>query len=218
MRSRMVPWSMTSTASSLKMEESSSMEPAICAISVSLDCKKLSSTMSAVSIASCLSGLSGGVWLSSRLMPNCSSVCACPPRFWACTSARYLRCFCRNSADSSCSFFARLRCTFAPMTESSPPAIRVAVPTLFSSRSACRKRSVMSFVICSIWISMCSRSLPKIVPTRFACIDCRLDISLTMSLISLWIKSTSSTHAGGSRPSSTLMFCLSPSSIKYDEC
>ena len=60
-----------------------------------------------------------------------------------------------------------------------------------------RNRVVTSVVLRSILLSMSSRSRPKTVPIREACIEVSSDVSRRMSDIAEFTASRSSTQSGG---------------------
>mmetsp|Transcript_44947 Transcript_44947/g.94306 ORF Transcript_44947/g.94306 Transcript_44947/m.94306 type:complete len:202 (-) Transcript_44947:93-698(-) len=197
----MVPWSMTSTANSLKIDPNSSMLFAICEISLSRDwisaCKSSTTAICCDVPPKPVLKSFCNVPSSSRLIPNRASLSTSPPDFCALTSAKYFRCFCRKSDESDCNCIARLRWTLAPTVDSSPPACRVEAPTLWRCRSALRKRVVTSVVFRSICRSMLSRSLPKTVPMRDACMEASSDMRRWISATVALTESTSDTQSGG---------------------
>mmetsp|Transcript_32855 Transcript_32855/g.101799 ORF Transcript_32855/g.101799 Transcript_32855/m.101799 type:complete len:264 (-) Transcript_32855:549-1340(-) len=151
MRSRMVPWSITSTASSLKMDESSWIDSAILRISASRSSTSCSTSTTADSCWSVnsVSPASGG----RSPPPDKKSKPPPAPSFWDFSLAKYSFCARRKSVLRPWIFTATLRCTlariFRSLSSGSLPSADM-VATRLRVCSHARKSLVASRVLPSI--------------------------------------------------------------------
>mmetsp|Transcript_1476 Transcript_1476/g.5719 ORF Transcript_1476/g.5719 Transcript_1476/m.5719 type:complete len:272 (+) Transcript_1476:554-1369(+) len=203
MRSRMVPWSMTRTASSLKIVDSSWIDSAILRISSSRSATSVSTSATAWSCCSLKPP-----W-SSRAASSCppperkSKVASLAPSFCRLSRSRYSRCERRKSPPSAWMRVAAERWMFARIVRSESDAS--ASPVVAMRLSVCshdRNSRVASRVFASIsWSSAASDASSNDTMSRFVCSACSSLVAFSILTTSASTESTKSTQIGGSASS-----------------
>mmetsp|Transcript_6585 Transcript_6585/g.16789 ORF Transcript_6585/g.16789 Transcript_6585/m.16789 type:complete len:229 (+) Transcript_6585:231-917(+) len=202
---------MTSTASSLKIAESSLMLDAIFWISWSRSWTLVSAISRSTACSSENPDSSTGGASGSARSPSRS-----PPPFCDFSRVIYSFWLLRKDMESACSWEASWRWMFFRTRASELPGSRR--PDLstwsLSIRSASRNLSVICFVRSSISRSWAPSVSSKRTKRRFLCAWCSLAIFCSMFLVTAFIASTLSTQCGAMVWRASLVASLSGSRLR----